>query len=143
MIPVVQSIVGDGKDGRPYGDCIRACVASIFELPIEQVPHFAAAEGNAWPRALARWLKPFHLAADRDDYREQPSRDWPRRMYDGWWIASVVSENIEGATHAVVMHEDKVVHDPSPFPRRTPYVFVGATWFCALDPALIARAVRP
>lgn len=29
MIPVVQLVVGDGKDGRPSGDCFRACLASI------------------------------------------------------------------------------------------------------------------
>ncbi len=53
MIPVQQLVVGDGKDGRPYGDCTRACVASIFELPIDQVPNFAAAAPRD-PAAIAR-----------------------------------------------------------------------------------------
>lgn len=37
MKPVDQIVFEDGK-----GDCLRACVASILELPIEAVPNFAA-----------------------------------------------------------------------------------------------------
>jgi hypothetical protein len=36
MIPVRQTIVEDGK-----GDCLRACVCSLLELRIEDVPNFA------------------------------------------------------------------------------------------------------
>jgi hypothetical protein len=116
------------------------------------VPHFAA-EPN-WFLALQRWLAPMGLVSEHAPYRE-PSTDpvptgerWP----SGWWIASVDSENFPGSTHAVVMrglytsdgsdamHE--VAWDPSPHPRRTPYVFRGARWFAALDPAIAARAVR-
>jgi len=35
MIPVQQTIFDD-----TYGDCFRACVASIFEFPIEEMPNF-------------------------------------------------------------------------------------------------------
>lgn len=53
----------------------------------------------------------------------------------GYWIASVISENFPGATHAVVMSGNDVVHDPSPRPRRTPYKFVGETRFVVHDPS--------
>lgn len=35
MLPVNQSIVG-----QEVGDSLRACVASLFELKLDQVPHF-------------------------------------------------------------------------------------------------------
>lgn len=130
------------------GDCLRACVASIFELPIEQVPHFAAAEPN-WFNAIQRWLRPMGLVLDTEHH---PPTDQPPRWTMGWWIASVESENFPGQTHAVVMRGTMteygdgdaaswmdVAHDPSPNPRRTPYVFRGAYWFVALNPAAIAR----
>lgn len=50
MIPVTQTIFadplrGDGHnaDGEP-GDCLRACVASILELPLSAVPNFVRVE---------------------------------------------------------------------------------------------------
>lgn len=147
MIPVVQLVVGDGKNGRPVGDCMRACIASVFELPIDAVPHFATLP--AWPRDLDRWLEPMGLAHERMTWKPTPVPNyWP----SGWWIASVLSENFEGATHAVVMRGAGqacggdgwmgVAHDPSPHPRRTPYVFVGGMRFAALDPGQIARAAK-
>jgi hypothetical protein len=150
VIPVAQLVVGDGKDGRPLGDCVRACVASIMEMRAEDVPHFVADAPTSWFRDLKRWLSRFGLTLEwsRHDPTDVPPF-WP----SGWWIASVQSENFNGETHAVVMRgydnghagDDwmSVAHDPSPHPRRTPYVFVGRYSFVALDPAVIARAVRP
>lgn len=44
MIRVTQSILGRGDDAREQGiepgDCMRAAVASVFELPLDEVPHF-------------------------------------------------------------------------------------------------------
>lgn len=151
MIPVMQEVVGDGKEGRPIGDCLRACVASIFELPIEDVPHFAAAP--SWFGAMHEWLRPMGLVVETKEYGGK-SLDAPELYYSGWWIASVESENFEGCTHAVVMRglynskpDDArwcdVAHDPSPHPRRTPYRFRGARYFVAFDPALIARRSIP
>ena len=39
MIPVKQQIKHDPKNGQ-YGDCQRAVIASLLELPLEEVPHF-------------------------------------------------------------------------------------------------------
>lgn len=145
MIPVVQSIVGDGRDGRPNGDCFRACVASIFELPLDQVPHFLEPQVSRWFLRAQEWLKQFALALDYDSH---PAAARPPRYPRGWWIASVESELFPGSQHAVVMRGIeldtdeppwRVAWDPSPRPRTTPYVFRGATWFVALDPAAIAR----
>lgn len=58
---------------------------------------------------------------------------------EGYWIASVISENFEDATHAIVMLGDQVAFDPSMKPRRTPYAFIGGSVFVATDPARCKR----
>ena len=53
MIRIQQRISGPGGgDESIRGDCFKTCVASILELPYEQVPHFVAHE----------WLyRPMHM----------------------------------------------------------------------------------
>lgn len=52
MTPVDQALVHDPDNGQ-HGDCMRACIASLLDLPLLSVPHFAqdAADGKAdfWP----------------------------------------------------------------------------------------------
>ena len=69
MIPVHQTILacpirGDGHDadGRP-GDCYRAAIASVLDLPIDEVPYS--------PRC-----KRCHLAQDR--IRDEKGRLAPK-----------------------------------------------------------------
>lgn len=92
MIPVMQQIVGDGLEGRPIGDCLRACVASIFELPLLDVPHFAEL-GPGWFQVMLEWLRPMGLVMQTEHWS---LRDGPKRWPAGWWIASVESENFPG-----------------------------------------------
>lgn len=172
MKPVLQRIVAAGGDGVLPGDCVKCCVASILELPYEDVPHFVArevcnADGKPleWDQGINHWLSergyPLHYlihrhcktAAEVFEERErlgiQPGESMPAvSMYKaskfpdrlkGYWIASVISENFEDSTHAVVMHEREVVFDPSTKPRRTPYEFIGWGAFVATDPARLLR----
>ena len=43
MKPIFQTITHDNR-----GDCHRAAVASIFDLEIEQVPHFRLFDDDTW-----------------------------------------------------------------------------------------------
>lgn len=54
MKPVDQTIVPVADEDR--GDCFRACVASLMELPIEEVPDFCL--HRDWERRLEEWLAP-------------------------------------------------------------------------------------
>lgn len=147
MIPVKQSIVGDGKEGRPMGDCFRACVASIFELPLEDVPHFVG-NGASWHRDVQRWLGERSLVLSHKHW-DEPAPTLRLLTY-GWGIATVTSELFPASTHAVVVRgmmtrgggaPGDVAHDPSPTPRSTPYSFLGVYWLEVVDPARLA--VRP
>lgn len=64
MKPVDMIVKHDPANGS-WGDCTRACVASIFELPAEEVPHFAQygeeepVDGVLpWITRLRQWLTP-------------------------------------------------------------------------------------
>lgn len=49
----------DGHDdhGNP-GDCLRAAVATVMDLPYEQVPHFA--QVKSWWTWMRRWTRTEH-----------------------------------------------------------------------------------
>lgn len=171
MIPVAQRIVASGgAAGVLPGDCVKCCVASLLELPYEDVPHFVAHEvmipqpggepyASDWFTGLNYWLRTtgWALRAVHTSYHKNPlpreaasTFDWyepyerPRLTspHMGYWIASVISENFERSTHAVVMLDGDVVHDPSTKPRRTPYQFVSETHFVATNPALCRTSAR-
>ena len=108
MKPVDQTILADpsrndGKDadGVP-GDCWRACIASIVELPAEEVPHFGALEGpSEWWTATWKWLatKGYRIAGRND----------------GEWRIGVGPSPRGPFHHAVVLDSTgALAHDPHP-----------------------------
>jgi hypothetical protein len=98
MIEQRQKIVD--KDN---GDCFRACMASILELPNdERLPHI---DSKAWWQDWWKFLSPFGLSLESDH-----KRIWRQ----GYWIAGVPSKNLgKGIQHAIVMKGHNVAFDPS------------------------------
>lgn len=103
MIPVDQQFLHDTETGS-VGDCFRACIASVLELPIEAVPHFALL-GSRWQRVL-------------DGYLAGLSREieWAPGLppEDLWAIVTVTSPRSQDIKHSVIWHGGKMVHDPHP-----------------------------
>ena len=100
-----QSILGRGPDFQePEGDCFRACVASLLDLPLEDVPHFATfgVEGG-WLLECRRWLKERGLTIIFTD--EPPPAGC---------LAIASGPTPRGAEHAVVVRGQELVHDPHP-----------------------------
>jgi hypothetical protein len=146
MKQVPQRILGNGHGG-PYGDCFKCCVASILECEYEDVPNFCdpAVHGDThWWEFFREWLHREHgLEALGWDHFVSEGGDWdfaprPHETHDGYWMATVRSavfgphtygDVFCATTHLVVMANDKVVYDPSPFPHHTPYEFCGEMWF--------------
>lgn len=60
MTPVTQTILHDPENGQ-HGNCMQAALASLFDLPIEQVPHFGYGlsddEGEEQQRQVLEWLQ--------------------------------------------------------------------------------------
>lgn len=107
MKPVMQDAFG-----RDDGNCFSACLASIFEVPLNEVPNFfitAGDEATAWWAAVREWLRPrgFGIMALQlnDDDRLLDE-------VDGWLI--VTGESSRGIHHATIWRDGKMAHDPHP-----------------------------
>ena len=149
MIPVHQRIHGNGKNGEALGDCLKCCVASILELPYEDVPHFAAgewkvSESSTWLENLNDWLleKGWSLRASANFYyKHWPRLDEfaletkPRNWHDGFWIGAVLAARGAGNYHAVVMYGDSVMHEPGLEQPRPVYEYLGEILLLPLDPS--------
>lgn len=141
MRPVDQTILGAG------GNCFAACLASVLEIPLDQVPdvgggHYGEDEEarRRWARAFFRrlndWLAPRGLA-----YFEI----WPQGRLEETWAWECISPRLRwiglgmarGLEHAVVMIGDRLEHDPHPA-RRGVDALVGIGLLVPLDAARIA-----
>jgi hypothetical protein len=85
------------------GDCMRASLTSILDLPNDpkKIPLSGAAD---WWKTAPKFLRKFGLVLRYDE-----KAFWKQ----GYWMASVKSLNFEGGSHAIVMRGTRVAHDPS------------------------------
>lgn len=107
MKPVFQD-----KFGGEVGNCLAACIASILEKPLRDVPNFMEFDkGNGeWFAGLFEYLGNHGLTCTFsyiDDAYSQPV--FPLGRYH---IISGISPR--GFLHAVVGFNGKIVHDPHP-----------------------------
>lgn len=105
MKPVDQTIFGKG------GNCLAACIASIFEYPLQDVPNFCGDyDDNSWFHALNDWLLRQGFVAVMFKTQEA--------VLDHLWLRGafcIVSGTTErGLSHATVWQNEKCVHDPHP-----------------------------
>jgi len=110
MVLVDQTIVDRGK-----GDCHRAAVATMMQLPLEDVP-----DTHIWGKGWG--IEQYNHWHERgwDFYYEPPERAHKSESPSGWVVATVPSRMYEGVTHSVVLDKDtlELVHDPNPQARR-------------------------
>lgn len=130
--------------GMPGGNCFSACLASLLEIDLAEVPYFM---GEAdWVGAVNRWLQPRGLYAlllksnDGEDYR----------FLQGFYILSGTSPRANGEIdpetklpwqHSVIARGNKVVHDPHPS-RAGILSRLDAVVLLPLDPAGLLREPR-
>jgi hypothetical protein len=103
MIPVYQTIFGNKN-----GNCVQACVASILELPLSDVPHFL--EYNDWWEALNWFLGCRGMYAVDLMINVHKRAGFVCRGYH--LINGPNTRN--GVLHAVVGKDGRMVHDPFP-----------------------------
>lgn len=142
MKPVMQLVIDDPRKG----DCFAACVASILEMRLDQVPNFCLAPDNCWWDQFQSWLDGYGMCALEvnitvvDGSAKIPiawmtpgvfcilSGKSPR----GDWLHSVV---------AITEGKDKFVfiHDPHPDGGYLDGPARYATFFAALDPRRVRQ----
>lgn len=100
--------------GKQYGDCMRACVASLLNMNIALVPHFLR---DADGKSVEFWEGIYDFLDSRG-YEMIPSivayRPKMTADLDGYHIVSGPSPRGNGLYHAVVGRHGDVVFDPHP-----------------------------
>jgi len=112
-------------DDPGTGDCFRACVASVLELPLRAVPHVCGDRLRGYEIELNGWsvdswfmnLKTWAKLVGLDTEIVKSVEDWKGRDIRGnHVIASGPSpRSPEDTLHGVVMDtNESIVHDPHP-----------------------------
>lgn len=130
MIPVTQTkmVVKNSKDEMIVrGNCLAACVASLFEIPITEVPNVEVLfhiEDNYYYFVLNKWLNSFgyeistddrfKVYHDKDYLKDNQRRRAELRVYlqDEYYLVS--GKSARGVNHVCVYKKGKLVHDPHP-----------------------------
>ena len=113
------------RTGAPNGNCTAACLASIFEVPLDEVPDPRWPDDILWSEGQEKTLtRRGHLARET---RAQAFQDFLARYgvyslnvkFDdlngflvGYTIGAVT--NPRGIPHAVVCYNGKIEWDPNP-----------------------------
>lgn len=115
MKRVMQTILHDDPAGR-FGNCLQAAVAALFELEIDDVPHFyedAKSATNHDPVGYKRFLDwfedrglhPREVAVVDRGAGPQPAWVWPHLAF---------GKSPRGVEHAVIRQGFDIIHDPHP-----------------------------
>ena len=118
MTPVDQTkFMETSADGR--GDCLRACIASVLDLPSEAIPDFSA--DGTYIHGAMRWLKARGYTSLRIDWTGDGYEQHQYFSCDHYVILSGKSPRStteNRSNHAVVAHAMgwgfKIDHDPHP-----------------------------
>jgi len=112
MIPVKQTKF-TSKDGMIHGNCMAACLASLFEVNIKDVP----ALGDM---PVGEWHIPFYEFLNKHGYDSLGVEEDIKEMnnyngVDGFFMVAGKSPRsyVENG-HAVIYKNGKIIHDPHP-----------------------------
>lgn len=104
--PVDQTTFYDEEKGT-RGDCMSACIASLFGLPLDAVPRFIdAGPGRFWESILE--------FCEFGGWQHECHGDPAKVPPDTYCIVSGKSPRNDKITHAVIYLNGKMVHDPHP-----------------------------
>lgn len=124
MTPHLQTITAERTDGHSAaglpGNCMQAAVASLLDVPLEDVPHFGVYVD--WWSAMRRWLRdrqgmdwcyvPFPVTPTQADWWAEYV-DFGRQ--NGWHVLLSGPSPRGPFHHTVVGNVDlEVIHDPHP-----------------------------
>lgn len=102
MIPVDQTIFDFQK-----GNCMQACVASIFEMALDKVPNFMENGLHQFYDKLEKWCNSYGLLALDIIVTA------PLLLKDTYVVAVGQSPRSKDKKHGVVWYNG-IVHDPHP-----------------------------
>lgn len=111
MIPVHCRVKHDPPNS--YGDCLRACIASLLDMEPDEVPHFADnnVDWDAMVVKLRIWLNSMDRYAWITQYSSEVSDAEVRELMGN--INPMCYYMLFSEDHVVICRNDKIVHDPA------------------------------
>ncbi len=111
MNKVNMSVMHDPDNGV-YGDCQRACIASLLEIDLKDIPHFYVTDNDDdFFYSLNSYLAAkglFHLETTTIDF----SLPQFKGMCNVYHL--IYGKTIRGTQHATVGLNGVIIHDPHP-----------------------------
>ena len=86
--------------------CCPACIASIFEIPIEDIPELP--DNELWTDELNKWLKHKGLYTFSIRFSNREAREFLK----GYSLGGIESSRLPGEMHCVVCYDGRIVWDP-------------------------------
>lgn len=122
MKPTDQTIFG-----YPNGNCFAACVASLLEMPIEEMPNHHGKDNEGWWTCWREWGTERNISF----INFQASDEY---IPHGLTIASVKSPRGD-FLHSVVSWAGKAIHDPHPERTAMGLKIIEYTLMFPIDPS--------
>ena len=105
---------------KQWGDCFRACISSITEIEMEEVPNFCEPDAD-WPDNLHHWLRKHGMGYVEVGFCPPDGRGTLRwilavmeeRAPNTYYILSGQSQKWPETNHSVVCIGGKLAHNPS------------------------------
>lgn len=109
MTPVAQTIIAPNDDKGMPGNCLQAAIASLLELPLDEVPHFVGrdweTDGNEhWWTCWVAWCGDRGLRVGA----------WEPKAGEYYLGAGPSPRDPENRSHVAVYRDGLLVHDPHP-----------------------------
>ena len=101
MTPVMQT-----NFAVPGGNCLQAAIASLLELPLEEVPHATVRPDDVWWIELQEW--------SRRRFGMDLIAFVPGDTYKPSGYHLITGKSVRGVEHATVGLNGAIVHDPHP-----------------------------
>ena len=138
MIPIEQQLFYNEETGE-RGDCLKCCLASLLELPYEEVPHFVAM-GDRWFIEEMNWLASRNWQIFQAFFTVDENDPTKLSGYTvGYWLAGVTSlrTRSDGShiSHMVVMKDNEIAFDPHPDRAQGHLGFETGEILIPVDPA--------
>lgn len=114
MQPVICQVKNNPPDS--YGDCVRACVASVLELEAREVPHFyETGDGELAFELMREFLREHGLIPAYFPVSGEASlQDVLEFMNDHYAnVDYLMFCETNAGNHCVVGHNDVIIHDPA------------------------------
>lgn len=114
MIPVICNVKNDPP--HSYGDCVRACVASIMHMESENVPHFYNdGDGDASFDRMRIWLSQHgKIPAYYPLPRDYTLQDVLREVVDAYGsVEFMLFCQSRDGDHCVIGQNGEIIHDPA------------------------------